>query len=54
MQLFSEPLGDYLLITATGDRIDAAGAIQFKDNIRSAADRIGLDLAPIQERADAR
>jgi anti-sigma B factor antagonist len=51
VQLFSEPLGDYLLITATGDRIDAAGAIQFKDNMRELTmtndPRVVLDMSRI-------
>lgn len=51
MQLYSEPRGDYLLIKAVGDRIDAAGAIQFKDSMRelSRTDdaRIVLDMSGI-------
>jgi anti-sigma B factor antagonist len=34
MNLISEHRGNYLLISAAGDRIDAAGAIKFKDSMR--------------------
>lgn len=51
MHLFSEKRGDYLVIRAAGDRIDAAGAIQFKDNMRELTQtgdaRVVLDLSRV-------
>lgn len=51
MHLYSEDRGDFLLIRAAGDRIDAAGAIQFKDRMREltqTADlRVVLDLSKV-------
>lgn len=51
MKLVSDQRGDLLIITAHGDRIDAAGAIQFKDQMRelTQADcsRVVLDLSSV-------
>ncbi len=51
MHLYSEQRGDYLLIRAAGDRIDAAGAIQFKDAMReltqTADARVLLDMSKV-------
>lgn len=51
MKLASEQRGDILIITALGDRIDAAGAIQFKDQMRELTQpdcpRVVLDLTPV-------
>lgn len=51
MHLFSEKRGDFLVIRAAGDRIDAAGAIQFKDRMRELTQtddiRIVLDMSKV-------
>ncbi len=51
MELHSETTGDTLTITASGNRIDAAGAIDFKDKMRSltefAPEKIALNLASV-------
>ncbi len=51
MHLFSEDRGEFLLIRATGDRIDAAGAIQFKEKMRELTQtqdaRVILDLSTV-------
>lgn len=51
MHLFSEHRGAYLLIRAVGDRIDAAGAIQFKDAMRDLTQtddaRVVLDMSKV-------
>ena len=51
MKLLSEQRGDLLIITALSDRIDAAGAINFKDQMRELTQvdspRIVLDLASV-------
>ena len=52
MQLLAETRGDALVITALEDRIDAAGAIRFKERIRDAAAgggaRVVLDLSHVR------
>ena len=51
MKLVSDQRGEMLIITALGDRIDAAGAIRFKDQMRelTRADcpRVVLDLSSV-------
>ncbi|MDT8857380.1 STAS domain-containing protein [Paracoccaceae bacterium Fryx2] len=51
MQLVAEPRGDILIVRAMEDRIDAAGAIQFKDRMREItqhpAPRVILDLSRV-------
>jgi anti-sigma B factor antagonist len=51
MELLSEMHGDVLVIAAMGDRIDAAGAIQFKEKMRDMTQqpsaRVILDLSRI-------
>jgi anti-sigma B factor antagonist len=51
MQLVSEVIGDCLVIRAVGDRIDAAGAIQFKDRMRELTQtgdaRVVLDMSKV-------
>lgn len=51
MHLYSENRGEFLLIRAAGDRIDAAGAIQFKDRMReltqTADARVVLDMSKV-------
>jgi anti-sigma B factor antagonist len=51
MNLSARQEGDLLVITAMDDRIDAAGAIAFKDRMRellqSAAPRVVLDLSRV-------
>jgi anti-sigma B factor antagonist len=51
MKLVSDQRGDMLIITALSDRIDAAGAIQFKDQMRelTAVDcpRVVLDMSSV-------
>lgn len=51
MHLYSENRGDFLLIRAAGDRIDAAGAIQFKDRMRELTQtpdlRVILDMSKV-------
>lgn len=51
MNLIAEDCGDYLLIRALGDRIDAAGAIGFKDKMRELAQtdhpRVVLDMSRV-------
>jgi anti-sigma B factor antagonist len=51
MQLATETVGDMLIVTATEDRIDAAGAIQFKERMRELvaqpAARVVLDLSAV-------
>lgn len=52
MELLAKESGGILVIRATQDRIDAAGAIQFKDRMRdltqtSAARRVVLDMSNI-------
>ncbi|MGB0900402.1 STAS domain-containing protein [Halocynthiibacter sp.] len=52
MELQTETNGDTLIITASGNRIDAAGAIDFKDKMRKLTefgpDKIELDLARVE------
>ncbi len=51
MQLTTRIAGDMLVVTAHEDRIDAAGAIQFKDRMRevmqATAPRVVLDLGRV-------
>ncbi|EEW26661.1 STAS domain-containing protein [Rhodobacter ferrooxidans] len=51
MDLKAEQRGDLLIVTAMGDRIDAAGAIQFKDRMREITEaptrRVLLDLSRV-------
>jgi anti-sigma B factor antagonist len=51
MELMAEQRGDVLVIRALHDRIDAAGAIQFKDRMRELAQtvtkRVILDLSRV-------
>jgi len=51
MDLVAEQLGDLLIVHAMEDRIDAAGAIQFKDRMREItqvpARRVMLDLSRV-------
>ena len=51
MKLVAEQRGDLLVIQAMGDRIDAAGAIQFKDRMREITQtdcpRVVLDLSQV-------
>lgn len=51
MELASEPRDGYLAIRVEGDRIDAAGAICFKERMREltqdAEGRVVLDLAQV-------
>ena len=51
MQLMAEDKGEFLLVSALGDRIDAAGAIQFKDQMRdltqSQKGRVLLDMSQV-------
>jgi len=51
MDLVAEPRGDLLIVRAMADRIDAAGAIQFKDRMREItqhpAPRVLLDLSRV-------
>jgi anti-sigma B factor antagonist len=51
MKLVSDQQGEMLIITALSDRIDAAGAIQFKDQMRelTAVDcpRVVLDMSAV-------
>lgn len=51
MQLSAEDRGNYTLIRVDGDRIDAAGAIQFKDRMRALTDgglsRVVLDMSSV-------
>lgn len=51
MELVGEELGDMLVVRANVERIDAAGAIQFKDRMRelarSPAPRILLDMRKV-------
>lgn len=52
MELVAQERGGILVVCATQDRIDAAGAIQFKDRMRdltraSAAPRVVLDLSKV-------
>ncbi len=51
MNLESEHRGDILVIRAVGDRIDAAGAIQFKERMReiiqTPSKRVVLDMSRV-------
>jgi anti-sigma B factor antagonist len=51
MQLVAEQRGEILVVGAMGDRIDAAGAIQFKDQMReltqAAPPRVVLDMSRV-------
>lgn len=51
MNLTASLLGDTLVVQSVGDRIDAAGAIQFKEQMRdltaSPASRVILDLSNV-------
>ena len=51
MELKSQMRGDMLIVVALEDRIDAAGAIQFKDRMREIAQtpsaRVMLDLSRV-------
>ncbi len=52
MELLAERQGDMLVVRAAQDRIDAAGAIQFKDRMREitrdSTGRVVLDLSQVQ------
>ncbi|NUB46400.1 STAS domain-containing protein [Fertoebacter nigrum] len=52
MNLVAEPRGELLIVRALEDRIDAAGAIQFKDRMRllvqHPAQRVLLDLSRVR------
>ncbi|WP_039018703.1 STAS domain-containing protein [Halocynthiibacter namhaensis] len=52
MELQTETHGETLVITASGARIDAAGAIDFKDKMRKLTefgpDKIELNLASVE------
>jgi len=52
MELQAEIDGDTLIITASGRRIDAAGAIDFKDEMRKLTefgpDKVALNLASVE------
>jgi anti-sigma B factor antagonist len=52
MDLVTERCDDALLVRAGGSRIDAAGAIQFKEAMRAAVDgaepRVILDLSSVE------
>jgi anti-sigma B factor antagonist len=51
MELMAEKRGDILVISALHDRIDAAGAIQFKDRMRELTQtitpRVVLDMSRV-------
>jgi anti-sigma B factor antagonist len=51
MELLAEQRGDILVVRAMQDRIDAAGAIQFKDRMRELAQnpspRVVLDMSRV-------
>ena len=51
MEMHSEHHGEILVIRAVGDRIDAAGAIQFKERMREIiqepSTRVVLDMAAV-------
>ncbi|MDB5663957.1 STAS domain-containing protein [Cypionkella sp.] len=51
MQLLAEQRGEVIVVQALGDRIDAAGAIQFKDRMRELTQlpslRVILDLSRV-------
>ena len=52
MELVAQERGGILVVRTTQDRIDAAGAIQFKDRMRdltraSAAPRVVLDMSTV-------
>ncbi len=51
MELIADHSGEMLIVTALGDRIDAAGAIQFKDRMRELTQqpskRVMLDLSRV-------
>lgn len=51
MELLARTVGDMLVVTAMEQRIDAAGAIQFKDRMRELvqdpAPRVVLDLSQV-------
>lgn len=51
MRLLSETEGDFLIVTVDEDRIDAASAVQFKDDMRSLVGtgpaRVLLDLSRV-------
>lgn len=51
MSLVAEPHGDVLIVRAMNNRIDAAGAIQFKDRMRAITEgssgRVVLDLSRV-------
>lgn len=51
MQLSAEDRGNYTLIRVEGERIDAAGAIQFKDRMRALTEggmsRVVLDMTAV-------
>lgn len=51
MQLVAEQRGEILVVRAMDDRIDAAGAIQFKDRMReltmAATPRVVLDMSRV-------
>lgn len=51
MQLVAEQRGEIIVVQALGDRIDAAGAIQFKDRMReltqTASLRVILDMSRV-------
>ncbi len=52
MNIVAHPQGDLLIARILEDRIDAAGAIQFKDRmrevVRSPATRVMLDLSQVK------
>ena len=51
MQLVAEQRGEIIVVQALGDRIDAAGAIQFKDRMRELTQtpsvRVILDMSQV-------
>ena len=51
MELVAEQRGEVIVVQALGDRIDAAGAIQFKDRMReltqSSSLRVILDMSRV-------
>jgi anti-sigma B factor antagonist len=51
MELWAEQLGEILVVHAEQDRIDAAGAIQFKDKMReltqNPSPRVVLDMSQV-------
>ena len=52
MQIEHETIGDVMLLTATEPRLNAAGAVAFKDSVRAAAQdhggRVVLDMTRVE------